>query len=95
MGSKGVIRKTHLVMAAAKETDNVDACLTNGWYWITENAQGCPVSGAPLFVIGGKDRIWQYVFDSQSGSEIHRYTVDGGVTWEPWSGEDSPVADEI
>ena len=67
-GAIGGVGRTPLVRAGAMETDNVDTCLANSWYWIKENAQGCPVSGAPLFVAGAKDHIWQYAFDSQSGS---------------------------
>ncbi len=96
MGSTGAIGgvgRTPLVRAGACETDNVDTCLINGWYWIKENAQGCPVSGAPLFVIGAGGKVWQYVFDSQSGSELRRDTVDGGTTWNPWEWENPPVAD--
>ena len=96
MGSTGAIGgvgRTPLIRAGAGETDNVDTSLTNGWYWIMENAQGCPVNGAPLFVVGAKGRIWQYAFDSQSGSELRRHTADGGATWEPWEWENPPVAD--
>lgn len=92
-GAIGGVGRTPLVGAGAVETDNVDTSLTNGWYWIKENAQGCPVNGAPLLVVGTKDRIWQYAFDSQSGSELRRDTVDGGVTWNPWEWENPPVAD--
>ena len=92
-GAIGGVRRTSFVRVGAGETDNVDTCLANGWYWIKENAQGCPVSGAPLFVVGAKDHIWQYTFDSQSGSELRRDTVDGGVTWNPWEWENPPVAD--
>ena len=89
----GGVSYTPLAKASAGEADNVDTCLANGWYWIKDNAQGCPVNGAPLFVVGAKNRIWQYVFDSQSGSELRRHTVDGGVTWNPWEWENPPVAD--
>ena len=92
-GAIGGIGRTPLIRAGAGETGNVDTCLANGWYWIKENAQGCPVSGAPLFVVGANGRIWQYIFDSQSGSELRRDTVDGGVTWNPWEWENPPVAD--
>lgn len=91
--ASGGVSYTPLAKAMAQETDNVDTCLTNGWYWIKDNAQGCPVNGAPLFVVGAKDHIWQYAFDSQSGSELRRDTVDGGVTWNPWEWENPPVAD--
>lgn len=96
MGSTGAIGgvgRTPLVRAGASETDNVDTRIVNGWYWIKENAQGCPVNGAPLFVVGAKDHIWQYVFDSKSGSELRRDTVDGGTTWNPWEWENPPVSD--
>lgn len=92
-GAIGGVGRTPLVRAGAIETDNVDTCLANSWYWIRENAQGCPVGGAPLFVVGAKNHIWQYAFDSQSGSELRRDTVDGGVTWNPWEWENPPVAD--
>ncbi|MBQ3529528.1 MAG: hypothetical protein IJA47_03440 [Oscillospiraceae bacterium] len=92
-GAIGGVGRTPLIRAGAGETDNVDTCLANSWYWIKENAQGCPVSGAPLFVVGANGRIWQYVFDSQSGSELRRDTVDGGATWNPWEWENPPVAD--
>lgn len=91
--SSGQLGFTSFVCEAAGEADNVDTCLTNGWYWIKENAQGCPVSGAPLFVVGANGRIWQYVFASQSGSELRRDTIDGGATWNPWEWENPPVAD--
>jgi len=91
--ASGGIGYTPLVRAIAGEVDNVDICLINGWYWIKENAQGCPVSGAPLFVAGAKDHIWQYAFDSQSGSELRRNTDDGGASWNPWEWENPPVAD--
>ena len=91
--SRGLLGFTAFIRTTAIETDNTDTCLLNGWYWIKENAQGCPVSGAPLFVVGAKGCIWQYVFDSQSGSELRRSTLDGGVTWEPWEWENPPVAD--
>lgn len=92
-GAIGGVGRTPLIRAGAVETDNVDTCLTNGWYWIKENAQGCPVSGAPLFVVGAGGKVWQYVFDDQSGSELRRDTVDGGVAWNPWEWENPPVAD--
>ena len=82
-----------LVKASAVETENVDTCLTNGWYWIKENAQGCPINRAPLFVAGAKGSIWQHAFDDQSGSGLRRNSVDGGATWNPWEWENPPVAD--
>lgn len=82
-----------LAKACAGETDNLDTCLTNGWYWIKENAQGCPVDRAPLFVVGAKGCVWQYVLDSQSCSALRRRSVDGGATWEPWEWENPPVED--
>ena len=84
---------TPFVCASAVPTDNADACLVNGWYSLTENAQGCPISGAPLFVAGAKNCIWQYAFDSQTGSELRRNSVDGGASWKPWEWENPPVAD--
>ncbi|MBR4017100.1 MAG: hypothetical protein IKK11_04735 [Oscillospiraceae bacterium] len=81
------------VKADAVETDNADTCLANGWYWIKENAQGCPINRAPLFVVGAKDCIWQCVFDSQSDSALRRHTADGGTVWDPWEWENPPVAD--
>ena len=92
-GASGKIGYTPLVSASAGETDNVDSCLSNGWYWIMENAQGCPINGAPLFVAGAKESIWQYVFDSQNISVIRRHTADSGATWNPWEWENPPVAD--
>ena len=92
-GATGEIGYMALVKTSAGETDNVDACITNGWYWIKENAQGCPVNGAPLFVVGAKNRIWQYALDSQNGSVLRRDTVDGGAMWNPWEWENPPVAD--
>lgn len=92
-GASGKIGYTPFVKADACETDNVDTCLANGWYQMKENAQGCPIGGAPLFVTGAKECIWQYAFDVQNGSELRRYTVDGGETWNPWEWENPPVAD--
>lgn len=92
MGSVGAIGRMALVKAGAGEIDQVDACLKNGWYWITENAEGCPISRAPLFVVEAKGRIWQYAFDSKSGY-ICRHSVDAGASWEPWEWENPPVAD--
>lgn len=91
--ASGGIGYIPLVRAAASETDNADRCIENGWYWLKENAQGCPVNGAPLFASGAKDCIRQYAFDSQSGSALRRHTVDGGATWNPWEWENPPVAD--
>lgn len=91
--ASGAFGYTPLIKASAVETENVDTCLTNGWYWIKENAQGCPVCGAPLFVIGAKGSVWQYVIDEQSGSALRRNTVDGGTTWNSWEWENPPVAD--
>jgi len=91
-GATGAVGYLPLVKENAGETDRVDACLKNGWYWITENAEGCPISRAPLFVVEAKGRIWQYAFDSQSGY-IRRHSVDADASWEPWEWENPPVAD--
>lgn len=67
-------------------TADFNKALANGWYYGTLGTVNAPngftVNCTCFVVARTANQITQYFFDPTNGCELHRFTVDGGSTWE-------------